>query len=827
MATPTMTLKADLDDDGVFEEDWSSYLQSMDVALGRKAAVDRFSPRRASFVLDNADSRFSPRNTSGPYSPNLKRNKRVQLAAQVTIAAVTNLLKNPSAETNLTDFAGYLGGTLLRVAAAARFGQFGVETTRGGLGSYGAQQATGAAPSASTYTAAVYVKGTGASVGQGIQITLVATGGAGGSESAPSAAVNLTDSWQRINISLTITAGDHTDLTAIVHRTGAGAGEQFYSDAWQVAQEASASLYCDGDQPACSWSGTAHASISTRTANPTFNIFTGELREFVVERKAMVGRAVFRATGLSERILRTLVSAGPFARNPADVILQRIMDILEGPVAAQLGLDGEVFNDGANRYGGDAIVSENATVDKTYDVAFPAVDDPLVFLSLEGDQVVRVTGLTGTDQGWSLDATSRTTPTKTYRIGVFVRAGNPQTSGQDVRIRLKQGVSVVFSDPVTLSHTEWKYLELFQSFPGLGTGRVVSVLTTGAGWGAGDEFWTDCHHMAEPHPGVSDTPLLPFSTVGTKWTTEIEYLDAFHRSAGALLQELAASVGGWLYEDGDGNFVFEDYSQRDPAVISIPKLRLSDVPEDGFGYELQRYVEPAASLAGKVKVGSFGNVSASPAPSNNQAKIPWRLEPQNIALGANEERTFFADFVSEDEAGSGLIARRAVAVALPISGWAAVQGVTTPWVRNFGRSAEIVIKAPGGGQTIAVLLVAARIQNRQTTERAFVTVGSSDPVMELDMPAQGLRTTAMTNLATWAEAKYSAGPATLEIVVSGLETDELLEIFGRGIGLPVWARHVQGLGALFVDALFYAEGWHVRYEAKRAPRLTLLLEEAA
>ena len=207
-----------------------------------------------------------------------------------------------------------------------------------------------------------------------------------------------------------------------------------------------------------------------------------------------------------------------------------------------------------------------------------------------------------------------------------------------------------------------------------------------------------------------------------------EYPAAGH--CGVKLRELAASVGGWLYENGSGQLVFEDYSQRDPAVVSIPKLRLSDVPEDGFGYVIKDFNSPAASLANTVKVGSYGDVHALPGPSDANAKVVWSLEPASIALSADALRIFFADYVSEDDALGGLIARRAGAFALPNGGWAADDGVGTPYLVNYGRSGEVVLKAPGGGQTAYRLLIGARPQNRQTTERAFITVGSGQPIME-------------------------------------------------------------------------------------------------
>lgn len=849
-----ISLKADLTDDGTFETDWTAFLRQYTTGVGRDTAVDRFSPRRATFVLDNTDSRFSPRNTSSPYSPNLVRDKRVQLSAQVTIAAVTNLLKNPSAETNLTEFAGFSGATLDRIQAAARFGKFGVEAERGGGGTYGIQQSTGNSPGVETYTLACYVKGVGASIGESIACTLIASGGAGGDESETFSGLVLTDGWQRIDVTLTISAGDHTNLSALTLRTAAGAGEKFYSDAWQIVKESGASLYCDGDQPACSWSGTEHGSTSSRIGNPTFFLFTGDLREFNASRSAPIPEAEFVASGLTENVLQTIVSAGPFQRDKADVILQRVIDVIEGSIAEKRGQTREVILDGAMRYGGDSYTARNgANVTEQYDTGIDggggSADDPESFEALEGDNVLR-TGANATEEGWELDVTSLVTNTEHVTAGIFVRAEDGGADGRQldfVTVAKDGGGADISKEPQTVTLTQnWQYVSLGnKQFDGADAGvtRVLRLETksTDSSWNAAEEFfWADCTHLCAAEPSGLKDRILEHTLRGTKWTaTELEYLDAFERSAGSLLEELAKSVGGWFFEDGEGSFVFEDYSQRDNDVVTIPRLRLTDIPQDGEGYDLKGYSEPAASLAGVVRVGSFGAVTVQKAPSNQFSKIVWAMEPRIQALSANEERTFSAIYTNEGPQG-GLIARRARSLAIPLGGWATLGGVQTPFARNYGRGGEVVVKAPGGGQTIFALVLGARIQNRETTERSFITFGGDvSPVMELDMPAQGFKTDAMLSLLVWALVKYNASPATIEVTLTGASLALLLVIVGRGvhspisfggvdggIGLPVWVRHVQGQGNLAIDALFYTESMKLEWAAGGHPKLHLSLEEA-
>ena len=75
------------------------------------------------------------------------------------------------------------------------------------------------------------------------------------------------EEWVYLETLLTVDA----DVTGniIVYLSGAGAptvGRYVYIDAVQVEEASTVSHYCDGDQPGCSWSSTAHASTSSRSA---------------------------------------------------------------------------------------------------------------------------------------------------------------------------------------------------------------------------------------------------------------------------------------------------------------------------------------------------------------------------------------------------------------------------------------------------------------------------------------------------------------------------------------------------------------------------------
>jgi hypothetical protein len=618
--------------------------------------------------------------------------------------------------------------------------------------------------------------------------------------------------WVKHTVSLAVNAGA-TFLEIRLY----GPQGTVYWDAIQIEQASSASIYTDGDQPGATWSGTAHGSTSSRAANPSFDLFTGELRSISGVRRHMT----LQATGRMETYWRRKISAGPFSRKPADDILRRLIDILEG----------EKLNDPAFRFGGDAWIAVGGGGETTSQLsaAIGGAADPDEWYSIEGDNVREVANITGLTQGTILEMITGygMTTGVAYRVGLFIGTRTAGAVGKQLTLNATEtgsaGISVTGVLPAV---GDLLYLELTVTFTnGAATTRKIQVFTSTSDWTTGGPFtfFIDGVHVIEA------VNTIDHETRGDNWAAEIEYLDAFHRSAGATLEELADSVGAWVYENGSGALVFEDFSTRDPANASFnrPLVRFSDTPDDGFGYDLTEYEEPATSLAGTVKVGSFGDVSKFPGPATT-AKQVWSLEPVPVALGANERRIFYADYVSEGDAEqSSLIARIGGARALPISGYATDFGINTPYLLNYGRSGEIVVKKNATPANLEALLVGARVQHRQSSERVFVTVGSDEPTLELETPAQGERTALMTALATWALAKYDVGPASLRAVhEAAADAGSLLEVIGRDVGVPYWVRHTLGAGALAIDALFYAEGWKIAQRTGGAPELTLRLEEA-
>ncbi len=832
----TFTVKADLSEDGKYETDWSPYVLGIDVQLGRQSAVDEFGPRKLTLLLDNDDGRFSPRKATGPYFPDLVAGRRVQVQSQITIEALTNLVANPSLETDEAGWTVTFGGSGVKsqTALAARWGGLGYQLTATTSGGFTVDNDVTDDPTQSLdYTASIYVRGINSNAdGKRWRLEITEVGGVQPEATTVSAYQEIGLFFERLEVTRNIVESDRTGLRLRLRREDADhtANETFAVDGGQVEQASSASAYTDGDRIECSWVGTAHASNSTRNANPTLTLFTGELASMHLQRPDLVGRALYELTGVTESLRRTVISAGPFSREDAAAVVQRVINIVDSEAAIKRGFAGELIKDGAMRYGAENYVPRSGpTVTKESDSG-AAGDDPVIYDALEGDNVLRVSAIDSLGEGWELDVTAITTQTGLFHIGCFFRAASSAENGLTVALNLV-GPSNVVGQTITLSDTKWTYAEIFGIFdPDLvGGSRVLRGVANDAGWTGSKEFWTDCLSMSEPPQDLTITPWIEFRTLGTHWADDIEYIDAFQRSANAFLDEIAASIGGWVYEDGAGELVFEDYSTRLPAAQ--PTLSISDRLNGGYSHKLLRYSQPLSGLGLTVKVGSFGDVKALPSGTNARHKQVWNLEPGSLALSANQERIFHADHViAGGELEGGLIARRPGAIAIPVAGWGTIDGKATPFVKSFGRSSEVHIKAPGGGATIFLLLLFARPAHREQTERVFVRVGTGDPEMVLEMPAQGDKTQAMTDLATWAETKYSKAPAVVDVeIVGDDDAASLLDLFGTEVGRAVHYVCDNPPGEFGLAGTFFVEGTRLSWTKGTIPdipRLRLHLEEA-
>ena len=182
--------------------------------------------------------------------------------------ARTNMITNPSVETNTTGYSGAAGGeTLTRVTTQQCRGAYSLSVTPTANTSSGVQRTV------TTVNASVYAGSLDflcPQAGLAYQFRLVD----GGGTVLARYAFTSTGRWQRFN--LVATAQSVSTLMQILKDNSANT-TVFYTDGWQMelcaAGEYFATTYIDGDQmglvpnqypPAYGWTGTPHASTSYR-----------------------------------------------------------------------------------------------------------------------------------------------------------------------------------------------------------------------------------------------------------------------------------------------------------------------------------------------------------------------------------------------------------------------------------------------------------------------------------------------------------------------------------------------------------------------------------
>ena len=196
------------------------------------------------------------------YRPGKFGTKAAQFAT-----ALTNYVTNPSFETGTTGWSTTGGATLDQTSIDSYVGSYAMRITHVASTTSGATIAHSTSV-ASTYTASAYVRAyTDTDVGDNISILMRFTY-TDASTSDVSANHTITGEWTRISATAT-TNGAKTlsSITVMLRDLLSGPAHYSLVDAVQLEEASFASSHCDGSLGSGhSWSGTAHASRSVRTA---------------------------------------------------------------------------------------------------------------------------------------------------------------------------------------------------------------------------------------------------------------------------------------------------------------------------------------------------------------------------------------------------------------------------------------------------------------------------------------------------------------------------------------------------------------------------------
>lgn len=194
----------------------------------------------------------------------------VSAAAALVEEATTNLLLNPSGE-NATITTGTIvwsGATVTRDTAYAYQGTAAVKVVTPGATinegvSFTSASALNYTGSVRTFVGSIWLRGSG-SVDVWLRAQYTDTSTTDGARTT----VVLTDAWQAVAVATIATnAAKTVNLFHLFVRTTGTLATTFYADAAQVEEKGYATSYCDGSLgTGYTWSGTAHASSSSRAA---------------------------------------------------------------------------------------------------------------------------------------------------------------------------------------------------------------------------------------------------------------------------------------------------------------------------------------------------------------------------------------------------------------------------------------------------------------------------------------------------------------------------------------------------------------------------------
>lgn len=187
--------------------------------------------------------------------------------------ATTNLVTNPSFETGTTGWSADGTNTIAQSASQQCRGAYSLLCTY--------QDDTDLARFASlTLTAAAYVFSAHvylSSTWDGGAVQLAIENFASASTGTATTTTTTTGEWVRLEMTFTPDGGDLTGDLIIETASAPTAGRTIYVDAVQCELQSTITSYCDGDQDGCYWTGTRHASSSTRYA---YTASGGHLRNF-------------------------------------------------------------------------------------------------------------------------------------------------------------------------------------------------------------------------------------------------------------------------------------------------------------------------------------------------------------------------------------------------------------------------------------------------------------------------------------------------------------------------------------------------------------------
>lgn len=191
----------------------------------------------------------------------------VWIAEEQGLAAATNLITNPSTEDGTTGFAALGGSASIASSVVQRkFGEKSIAVTTPATATRGIAFASVLTVTVSrTYLLGVWVY---APAGAAMQMNLIERTSGGSTVGTTSTTFTGTGRWQFVQATRAFGGTGARVMVEIVQTTATA--QVFYVDGFMLQDVTGLTNppvdYFDGDTPGCSWTGTVHASTSTRRA---------------------------------------------------------------------------------------------------------------------------------------------------------------------------------------------------------------------------------------------------------------------------------------------------------------------------------------------------------------------------------------------------------------------------------------------------------------------------------------------------------------------------------------------------------------------------------
>jgi hypothetical protein len=265
------------------------------IGHGRGDEFSQASPNTCVLTLDNSDGRFTPGLASSPYYPNVKIGRPLRVQAMIP----GNLVVNPSMGNNVSDWSINSGvNEIIRSTAQFQDGGSSMRITASGVGNAVVATDKIAVTAGEDYSAQAWFRTNVTSRTCQVRIHWF---DAGGSEISVDfgSVVDSAAGWSQASVTATAPANAvSAEIRGLI--ASPAAAENHYMDAVMFELGSTVSTYTDGDAAEWEWEGAAQNSVSLKPVDR----FVGYVDEWPLEWPGVVEEFATSSISASSRMAR-------------------------------------------------------------------------------------------------------------------------------------------------------------------------------------------------------------------------------------------------------------------------------------------------------------------------------------------------------------------------------------------------------------------------------------------------------------------------------------------------------------------------------------------